>query len=166
MIQSFKDKSTTILNWLINRYPVTIQNIFAHFFAKKYPGQNQWKAIDTELAQLLARIRKTFSAIRKLLKEIGSKAQVDIEPEKQTKLIDETLMIPGVLICGVPGAGGNDALFAIFLKTTTVETNLESFWEKNGVVTLPITESEDGIRLTIQNDQEEKKRSQNTSQRS
>ena len=36
-----------------------------------------------------------------------------IEPAVQTKLVDATCALPGVLCAGVPGAGGVDAVFAV-----------------------------------------------------
>ena len=48
-----------------------------------------------------------------MLKEMGNKAGVDIEPDQQTILADATSALPGVVSAGVPGAGGYDALYAI-----------------------------------------------------
>ncbi|XLT76655.1 hypothetical protein HN873_032929, partial [Arachis hypogaea] len=38
-----------------------------------------------------------------------------IEPESQTKLLDATLNLEGVLLARVPGAGEFDAVFAVTL---------------------------------------------------
>ena len=40
-----------------------------------------------------------------------------IEPLKQTKLLDELMrVVPDVIYASVPGAGGDDAIFALALK--------------------------------------------------
>jgi hypothetical protein len=38
---------------------------------------------------------------------------VPIEPPSQTKLLDACMDVPGVLMAGVPGAGGFDAIFVV-----------------------------------------------------
>jgi phosphomevalonate kinase len=51
-----------------------------------------------------------------------------VEPESQQKLCDATLLIPGSMVCGVPGAGGNDAIYALVLGPE-VAKRVEQFWE-------------------------------------
>ena len=58
-------------------------------------------------------LRAQFQNARRLLKKMGEKAHVGIEPDEQTALADATAELPGVVSAGVPGAGGVDALFAI-----------------------------------------------------
>jgi len=53
---------------------------------------------------------------RVLLRDMGVAADVPIEPASQSKLLDSTMHIPGVLATGVPGAGGFDAVFALTLQ--------------------------------------------------
>ena len=36
--------------------------------------------------------------------------------------------LDGVLMCGVPGAGGNDAVFAIYRGGEATRRRIESFW--------------------------------------
>lgn len=54
-------------------------------------------------------------------------AGVPIEPPVQTKLVDATLALPGVLCAGVPGAGGVDAVFAIVVHPDA-EQGVQDFW--------------------------------------
>ncbi len=76
---------------------------------------------------LLFRLRAQFKSARQLLKEMGDKAGVPIEPESQTKLADATMALPGVLCCGVPGAGGEDAIFAITVHEVAAK-KVETLW--------------------------------------
>jgi len=66
--------------------------------------------------QELTKLRTSFLLVRKYLKQIGVLAGVSIEPDDQTRLADATMELPGVVAAGVPGAGGNDALFVIYIK--------------------------------------------------
>eukprot|EP00978_Attheya_sp_CCMP212_P035702 scaffold156990_cov56-Attheya_sp.AAC.1 len=47
---------------------------------------------------------------------MGELAGVPIEPPSQTQLANATLALPGVLCAGVPGAGGYDALYCIYIR--------------------------------------------------
>ena len=49
-----------------------------------------------------------------------------IEPESQTQLLDATMNMDGVLLTGVPGAGGFDAVFAITLGNSS--SNVMKAW--------------------------------------
>lgn len=61
----------------------------------------------------LLKLRSLFQTTRRLLKKMGDSAGVGIEPEAQTALCDATMALPGVVAAAVPGAGGNDAIFAL-----------------------------------------------------
>ena len=41
---------------------------------------------------------------------------VPIEPDSQSNIANATEAVPGVITCGVPGAGGYDALHVLYLK--------------------------------------------------
>ena len=96
---------------------------------------------------LLQNTRKLFKRTRFWLKRMGDNAGVGIEPDSQTALADRTESLGGVLCSGVPGAGGNDAIFAIVLSTTGRE-NVERVWsswetsmrgKQHGTVVCPLT---------------------------
>ncbi|KFY44947.1 hypothetical protein V495_03179, partial [Pseudogymnoascus sp. VKM F-4514 (FW-929)] len=55
-------------------------------------------------------IRKAFGAIRELIREMGEKSGVPIEPAQQTALLDRLAGVEGVVGGVVPGAGGHDAV--------------------------------------------------------
>ncbi|KAF0697055.1 Aste57867_12239 [Aphanomyces stellatus] len=87
----------------------------------------EWVATDAVVGPLLVSLRDTFLDIRRLLRRMGDAAGVPIEPADQTALIDATMDVPGVLFAGVPGAGGNDAIFAIVLDAAVLD-RVEAFW--------------------------------------
>ena len=64
---------------------------------------------------------------------MGDSCGADIEPEDQTILADATESISGVLCASVPGAGGNDALYAITLSKES-RNNVELLWSQWGQV--------------------------------
>ncbi|KFY02739.1 hypothetical protein O988_01943, partial [Pseudogymnoascus sp. VKM F-3808] len=57
-----------------------------------------------------AEISSAFSAIRELIREMGEKSGVPIEPAQQTALLDRLAGVEGVVGGVVPGAGGHDAV--------------------------------------------------------
>jgi len=69
-----------------------------------------------------------------------------IEPPEQTELANLTMNIKGVLIAGVPGAGGKDAIFAILINADkSVRDEVEEAWAKRNVCPLYLTEDNGGI---------------------
>lgn len=77
-----------------------------------------WGALQSaneELARALsggeeAEISAAFLAIRELIREMGGKSGVPIEPTPQTELLDALGQVEGVVGGVVPGAGGHDAV--------------------------------------------------------
>ena len=85
-------------------------------------GEGQTSDVDKMLAS-------EFRRVRSGLKEMGKRAGVDIEPTLQTHLCDQMMEIEGVVFAGVPGAGGNDAVFAVYRGGTTTRSRIEAFWQ-------------------------------------
>ena len=52
----------------------------------------------------------------------------------------------GVLVAGVPGAGGFDAVFAITIGSS-VRDNVEVEWSRRGVLSLSVQEDPNGVSL-------------------
>lgn len=77
---------------------------------------------------------------------MGKESSVPIEPETQTSLLDATLKINGVLIAGVPGAGGYDAIFCIIADdgedTFSTFHQLLHVWEQREVRVCPLLAKE------------------------
>ncbi|CEG37025.1 phosphomevalonate kinase [Plasmopara halstedii] len=61
------------------------------------------------------------------MRKMGNLAGVPIEPPEQTAILDATLAIPGVLIAGVPGAGGYDAICVLAIHEHAISA-IEKLW--------------------------------------
>eukprot|EP01018_Ginkgo_biloba_P035942 Gb_31212 [translate_table: standard] len=99
-----------------------------------------------EVVKALLDARQAILEVRNLLREIGETAGVPIEPEPQTQLLDVTMNMEGVLLAGVPGAGGFDAIFAITLGNSA-RARVAHEWSSNGVLPLLVTEDPKGVAL-------------------
>lgn len=89
-------------------------------------------------------IRSYTTSVRNLMKQMGVEAKVDIEPDSQTTVLNETMKIDGVVACGVPGAGGFDAIFAIVSGS---EDRVRELWKKHDVNVLDVRDDGSGIKL-------------------
>jgi len=73
---------------------------------------------------------------------MGTESCVPIEPESQTSLLDACLQVDGVLIAGVPGAGGFDAIFCVIANDGDGEGStfrrLLDVWEKREIRVCPL----------------------------
>lgn len=72
------------------------------------PAQ-QWERI----SPAFYRLHQTTQQIRNLMRRMGDLAGVEIEPEQQTHLLDQSIEQAGVVGGGVPGAGGYDAIWLL-----------------------------------------------------
>ncbi|KAF9198762.1 phosphomevalonate kinase [Haplosporangium sp. Z 27] len=90
---------------------------------------SRWRSLGESNAtmDLLIQIHQEFSSVRNYLREMSHLSEVPIEPEEQTRLLDACLTVPGVLMAGVPGAGGFDAIFCIVLSDESRE-GVERVW--------------------------------------
>lgn len=70
---------------------------------------------------------------------------LQIEPESQTQLLDATMNMEGVLLAGVPGAGGFDAVFSLTLGDAS--NAVASAWSSAGVLPLLVREDHRGVSL-------------------
>jgi phosphomevalonate kinase len=77
----------------------------------------------------LEELKMAAGAMRTCLKNVGEAAKVPIEPECQTRLCDATAGVDGVIAAGVPGAGGYDAVYALFVGGQSTRDNVEALWE-------------------------------------
>ncbi|XP_031502038.1 phosphomevalonate kinase, peroxisomal [Nymphaea colorata] len=100
--------------------------------------------------------RSTMLEIRSLMQEMGKAACVPIEPESQTRLLDATMEMEGVLLAGVPGAGGFDAVFAITLRESA-RSNVSQAWTSLGVLPMLVREDAQGVRLESVDPREKEK---------
>lgn len=63
----------------------------------------------------------------------------------QTRLLDTTMAMDGVLLAGVPGAGGFDAVFAITMGDSS--NNVTKAWNSLNVLALLVREDPNGVLL-------------------
>lgn len=89
---------------------------------------------DGSVAAALGEARAAVLEARRCMRAMGQAAGVEIEPSAQTELCDATMTLPGVVAAAVPGAGGNDAIFALVVTggaaaaaSATVEA-VERLW--------------------------------------
>jgi len=93
-----------------------------------------WASSKSALSTQILNIREAFLESRSLLKAMGEAANVPIEPDEQTALADATMDLEGVVAAGVPGAGGFDALFCLYVKgketekSDMVRDNVAKLW--------------------------------------
>ncbi|CAN7055875.1 unnamed protein product [Brassica oleracea var. botrytis] len=101
--------------------------------------------INEAIIRELLGAREAMLRIRILMRQMGEAAGVPIEPESQTQLLDSTMNAEGVLVAGVPGAGGFDAIFAITLGDSG--SKLTQAWSSHNVLALLVKEDPHGVCL-------------------
>ncbi|XP_027368051.1 phosphomevalonate kinase, peroxisomal isoform X2 [Abrus precatorius] len=89
--------------------------------------------------------KDAMQGIRYHMRLMGEAAGVPIEPESQTQLLDVTMNWEGVLLAGVPGAGGFDAVFAVTLGDSS--SNVTKIWGSLNVLALLVKEDPCGACL-------------------
>ncbi|CAN0910194.1 Phosphomevalonate kinase, peroxisomal [Linum grandiflorum] len=109
-------------------------------WAEQAADVNQEAVVKALLASTAAMLE-----IRKHMRQMGEAAGVPIEPESQTKLLDATMNTEGVLLAGVPGAGGFDAIFAVTLGNSG--SNVAATWTSFNVLALLVREDPCGVRI-------------------
>lgn len=98
-----------------------------------------------EVIKELLEARKAMLRIRYHMYRMGEAAGIPIEPESQTLLLNATMKMEGVLLAGVPGAGGFDAVFAVTLGSSS--NNVVKAWSSQNVLALLVTEDPRGVSL-------------------
>ncbi|XP_057760400.1 phosphomevalonate kinase, peroxisomal-like [Arachis stenosperma] len=99
--------------------------------------------------KVLLGAKEAMLRIRYHMRLMGEAAGVPIEPESQIKLLDATLNLEGVLLAGVPRAGGFDAVFAITLGDSS--SNVTKAWSSLNVLALLVKEDPCGVSLESAN---------------
>ncbi|KAI8804738.1 Phosphomevalonate kinase [Cladochytrium replicatum] len=97
---------------------------------------HEWEAMSLDdpvledIKSIFVEIHQKFQTARSLLREMATAADVPIEPPSQTYLLDACMDVPGVIMAGVPGAGGYDAIFCITLGEQSAKEVEERVWKK------------------------------------
>jgi phosphomevalonate kinase len=75
------------------------------------------------------RLKAACMSYRAVLKDISRELEeYPIEPEIISKLLDDTVEnVPGIIMAGIPGAGGEDAIYCI-IQDESVLPILDDFW--------------------------------------
>ncbi|EPY49713.1 phosphomevalonate kinase [Schizosaccharomyces cryophilus OY26] len=92
-------------------------------------------------------LRYHFQCIRKLLQYLTAEAKVDIEPEAQSKVLDQLETIEGVIGAGVPGAGGFDAQFCILQNKKHVIEKVTDLWNSSNIVPMQVGPTDVGLSV-------------------
>ncbi|KAE9445983.1 hypothetical protein C3L33_22118, partial [Rhododendron williamsianum] len=100
---------------------------------------------EEEVVKALFWARDAMLEIRHHMRLMGEAAGIPIEPESQTQLLDATMNMEGVLLAGVPGAGGFDAVFAVTLGNSSSEVG--KAWSSLNVLALLVREDPRGVSL-------------------
>ena len=122
----------------------------AEQWKKPMPSSHyEFEGSSWDVGEKLFGLRMAFLECRQNLKGMGNAAQVPVEPDAQSFLADETMKLPGVVAAGVPGAGGYDALFVIYVKgsdtddgrSDLVRDQIGNLWREmsNDVVVCPLS---------------------------
>ncbi|KAJ5072851.1 phosphomevalonate kinase [Anaeramoeba ignava] len=82
---------------------------------------NQKEILEEQIDQ----IRKIGTKIRFLMKKMGELSDVPIEPEEQSQRINQIFSIKEVIFAGIPGAGGLDAIFVIYIDKEDIFKEIE-----------------------------------------
>ncbi|KAK2990092.1 hypothetical protein RJ640_017763 [Escallonia rubra] len=98
-----------------------------------------------EVVRALLGARDAMLGIRSYMRTMGEAAGIPIEPESQTQLLDATMNMEGVLLAGVPGAGGFDAVFAVTLGDSS--SKLIKVWSSHNVLAMLVREDPHGVSL-------------------
>ncbi|KAI8582284.1 hypothetical protein K450DRAFT_228231 [Umbelopsis ramanniana AG] len=112
---------------------------------------SEWKSMDSldAVQETLLRLYENFENVRRLIRDMSEKSNVPIEPSEQTKLLDACMDRPGVIMAGVPGAGGYDAIFCITLSDEASAQVEEVWrtWTEMSVGPLLASEDSNGARV-------------------
>jgi len=118
----------------------------SRILAEKWMDNDKYGSSEQAVVKALLGSRQALLEVRSILRQIGEAAGVPIEPEPQTRILDVTMNMEGVLLAGVPGAGGFDALFAITLGSSARD-RVAYAWSTNGVLPLLVAEDPKGVTL-------------------
>ncbi|TPX35407.1 phosphomevalonate kinase [Synchytrium endobioticum] len=91
------------------------------------------ESAESTVITALCNVYATFQSVRKCLRDMSQRAGVPIEPPEQTRLLDVCQSQPGVLMAGIPGAGGYDAIFVI-LVSDGARNGVETVWAATTVM--------------------------------
>ncbi|ETW80543.1 hypothetical protein HETIRDRAFT_459322 [Heterobasidion irregulare TC 32-1] len=115
----------------------------------------QWTAVANAQPHLTSCLEAFYEAhllteqIRVKMREMGTLSGVEIEPAQQTKLLDDSVSLAGVIGGGVPGAGGYDAIWLLVCNPPEMFgmrplQRVEHLWSSNPSVSPLLAEESTG----------------------
>lgn len=113
-------------------YLKQIEQIF-----KNNPIMFRRATLQPENNELYRQFKKSFTATRKLTKELGTAANAQIESDSATHLIEESEK-HGAFVARLPGAGGLDSIIALCTHDQNA-TKLEQHWRNQNEYKLQVT---------------------------
>lgn len=107
----------------------------------------QWKSL-SKCHECLINIYKSGMKSNHILSKITEMSKIPIIPTYSLKLINKTLLLPGVLMAGIPGAGGFDAIYCICLSASA-RTNVIQQWKSrmDNIRPLNCVSSDDSVKV-------------------
>ncbi|KAN0060338.1 phosphomevalonate kinase [Thecaphora frezii] len=120
-------------------------------------GEDEEEAEEVEVTphrvlSVLIEVRNTLKAIRAGMRELGTRAGAPVEPREMGDLIHHVALdVPGIVGGGVPGAGGYDALFLLYLRPAEYDAGgtrekVEKFWKMHRQQS---TEKQEGEKVEL-----------------
>lgn len=91
-------------------------------------------AIEALQSEDLNAFKNYFEQARKLTKELGKVAGIEIEPDELSNMIGESYDY-GAFVCKLPGAGGMDSIVAL-CTTNGAALRLKTFWKQRGLAVI------------------------------
>ena len=77
--------------------------------------------------EIFVSVRNAMRSIRAGMRELGLRSGAPVEPPEMSQLLDTTINgAPGILGGGIPGAGGYDAMFLLFLDPASLTASAPS----------------------------------------
>jgi phosphomevalonate kinase len=143
------ERELLLLKHIAQEQEQIYQNVLencSRILAEKWMDNDKYGSSEQAVVKALLGSRQALLEVRSILRQIGEAAGVPIEPEPQTRILDVTMNMEGVLLAGVPGAGGFDALFAITLGSSARD-RVAYAWSTNGVLPLLVAEDPKGVTL-------------------
>ncbi|KAL6578720.1 hypothetical protein OROMI_008936 [Orobanche minor] len=125
-------------------YRIAVDKCSMHMSEKQWT-EGAVEPNQTEVVKALLGARDAMLSIRCNMRKMGEAAGIPIEPESQTRLLDTTMNTEGVLLAGVPGAGGFDAVFAVTLGNSS--SNVINVWSSLDVLALLVREDPRGVHV-------------------
>jgi phosphomevalonate kinase len=114
--------------------------------ARSLQDKDQWRGA----------LRGLYESLRETVRQVSRDSGVPVEPETLTPLLDATRDVPGCVIAGCPGAGGEDAIFALVHGQQALR-DVEMLWRgwkdnslnKAGinVCALDVKDGDGGVRI-------------------